>query len=93
LLFLSLAHCRPQLVVSSSSVSEVTNPEEKKTILNDFQGRSILYQSLPQQPFELIVEVESPVLVLTKPKDRNAKRREKAEKRTASELSSNKESS
>ena len=33
-------------------------------------------------PHGINIEVESPTLVLTKPKDRSAKRNEKAEKRT-----------
>ena len=46
-------------------------------------GRSILYASLPdfqgKGPFVTNVQVESPVLFLLKPKDRDAKRREKVE--------------
>jgi len=81
---------RPQvnlIIDTGFSVEEVVRPEEKQRILDEFQGRSILYESLPdfQGPHVLNVEVESPVLVLTKPLDRNAKRREKAEKRIQEE--------
>lgn len=86
---MNLGLARPQvnlIIDTGFSVEEVVRPEEKQRVLNEFQGRSILYQSLPEFqgiPREEIV-VESPVLVLTKPKDRNAKRREMAEKRTSS---------
>ena len=75
-----IVNARPQIV------EEVIGADNKAAVLNEFQGRSILYQSLPgfQAPHEFVVEVESPVLFLTKPKDRDAKRREKAEKRTQS---------
>lgn len=66
-------------------MEEVIRPEEKRQIFNEFQGRSILYKSLPDFVEGNVREeviVESPVLVLTKPKDRDAKRREKAERRT-----------
>ena len=68
---------RPQIV------QEVIGAENKAAVLSEFGGISILRQSLPdfQLPRDFNVEVESQVLVLTKPKDRDAKRREKAEKR------------
>ena len=61
-------------------------PEEKQRVLNEFQGRSILYESLPEFQGTLREEiiVESPVLVLRKPKDRDAKRKQVAERRTSS---------
>jgi len=83
-----LALARPQrnfIIDTGSSVEEVIRPEEKRQIFNEFQGRSILYKSLPDFVEGNVREeviVESPVLVLTKPKDRDAKRREKAERRT-----------
>jgi len=80
-LIFGIVNARPQIV------EEVIGADNKAAVLNDFnEGRSILYQSLPdfQAPHEFVVEVESPVLFLTKPKDRDAKRREKAEKRTQS---------
>ena len=84
-----MTESRPQVnlvIDTGSSVQEVVRPEDKQRILDNFQGRSILYQSLPEFQDSIIprqeIIVESPVLVLTKPKNRDAKRREKAEKRT-----------
>ena len=77
---LNLTHARPQ----SGSVEEVIGVDKKAAVLDEFsQGRSILYQSLPgfQEPHQFTVEVESQVLFLTKPANRDAKRKEKAEKR------------
>ena len=51
--------------------------------------RSVLYESLPGSdpnagaPYEIILEVESQPIVLTKPVDRTEKRREQAERRVA----------
>merc|ERR1712203_6309 len=79
---------RPQVnlvIDTGDSVTEVVRPEDKRRLLNEFQPISILRQSLPkfqEQENVFHVEVESTVLYLTKPKDRDAKRREKAEKRT-----------
>merc|ERR1739838_221226 len=65
---------RPQVnIVTGDSVTEVVKPIK------------ILRQSLPkfqEQENVFHVEVESAVLYLTKPKNRDAKRKEKAEKRT-----------
>ena len=79
-------------------IQEVTDDKVKEQVFKAFRavpedqvpessnGRSILYESLPdfqgKGPFVTNVQVESPVLVLFKPKDRDAKRREKAEART-----------
>merc|ERR1739848_586915 len=83
----SKVKARPQvnlLIDTGISIEEVVKPEDKQRILDEFQGKSILYQSLPsfQGEHPINIEVESPTLVLTKPKDRSAKRNEKAEKRT-----------
>jgi hypothetical protein len=86
-LFSGLTLARPQLhLQDSSSVSEVVKPEDKEAVLNNFFEKSVLYRSLPEfqndsGPYEFVVTVESALLRLTKPKDRDAKRREKAEKR------------
>ena len=75
-------------------IQEVTDDKIKEKVFKAFRavpgeeeeddnGRSILYASLPdfqgKGPFVTNVQVESPVLFLLKPKDRDAKRREKAE--------------
>merc|ERR1711881_428280 len=75
---LCLVAARPQnLVIDTGSSIQEVKPEEKEAVLNEFQGRSILYQSLPDffpPPNHVInVEVESPVLVLTRPEDRETK--------------------
>ena len=77
LISIGYSTARPQIV------REVIGAENKAAVLSEFGGISILRQSLPdfQLPQDFNVEVESQVLVLTKPKDRDAKRREKAEKR------------
>ena len=77
LISIGFSTARPQIV------REVIGAENKAAVLSEFGGISILRQSLPdfQLPQDFNVEVESQVLVLTKPKDRDAKRREKAEKR------------
>ena len=61
--------------------------QARKQILEDFSGRSVLYQSLlPLNPnFELNIEVESPVITLKRPKNVAAKRQEVAERRIAEE--------
>ena len=78
-------------------IQEVTDDKIKEKVFKAFRAvppgtenqneKSILYKSLPdfqeKGPFVTNVEVESPVLVLFKPKDRDAKRREKAEARTS----------
>ena len=81
-------------------IQEVTDNEVKEKVFKAFRAvpagetenqneRSILYKSLPDfqetGPFVTNVEVESPILVLFKPKNRDAKRREKAEARTSQE--------
>ena len=75
-------------------IQEVTDDKIKEKVFKAFRAvpgeeevnsnsRSILYASLPdfqgKGPFVTNVQVESPVLFLLKPKDRDAKRREKAE--------------
>lgn len=79
---------RPQLIVlEKANVNEVSDPEAKRELFNSFNnGRSILYQSLfPEEGQiigEIVIEVESQPLVLTRPKDPEAKRRRlQAEKR------------
>lgn len=98
LLFLVSCEARPQsdvILTPGALIQEVTDDKVKEKVFKAFgavpsgeegSGRSILYESLPDfqanGPFVTNVEVESPVLVLFKPKDRDAKRREKAEART-----------
>ena len=90
---------RPQEVVLTPGalIQEVTDDKVKEKVFKAFRAvpggeenqneRSVLYKSLPEfqekGPFVTNVEVESPVLVLFKPKNRDAKRREKAEARTS----------
>ena len=74
----------------SRNVQEVQPEARKETLLEFAQQprQSVLYQSLPgfgQVVHEIVVEVESPVLYLTKPDDVNEKRRQVAERRTAEE--------
>ena len=73
----------------SRNVQEV-EPEARKQTLEDFRGKSILYRSLfPQEEgqtaYEFVVEVESPVLVLKKPKNVALKRQQVALKRVSEE--------
>ena len=98
MLFLNGFKARPQsdvILSPGALIQEVTDNKVKEKVFKAFRavpsneegsGRSILYESLPEfqssGPFVTNVEVESPVLVLFKPKDRDAKRREKAEART-----------
>merc|ERR1712001_237897 len=73
------------IINTGSSVEEVIKPEAKELVLSEFTPIQVLRNSLPNQgsgPHALNVEVESPVLFLTKPKNRPAKRKEQAEKRT-----------
>ena len=47
----SKTNARPQevnfLIDRGSSIEEVIRPEDKKRVLDEFQGKSILYRSLP----------------------------------------------
>merc|ERR1712066_701691 len=95
----SIAAAFPQSPKKFSSVlvTEVDNvdPETKRAFGNG--ARSILYSSLPEFSLdlsnfeegdiigEIAVEVETPPLRVTKPKDPEGKLREKAEAREASE--------
>jgi len=86
LILLGQTHSAPLSVLDSRTVEEI-EPQARKQILEDFSGRSVLYQSLlPLNPnFELNIEVESPVITLKRPKNVAAKRQEVAERRIAEE--------
>ena len=81
----------PQTPIDSESVHEIQDPEAKRLIFDGFrtQGRSVLYESLGLFPQEgdvvadLVIEVESPVLQLFKPRDAGKKLKERAEARRA----------
>ena len=86
----------PQTPIDSESVVEVRDPVAKRLIFDNFrtQGRSVLYDSLPglnNFPKEgdviadIVIEVESPVLQLFKPRDAGKKLKERAEARRAEE--------
>jgi len=93
-----IARPQKVVLAPGALIQEVTDDKIKEKVFKAFRAvpgeeeevnsnsRSILYASLPdfqgKGPFVTNVQVESPVLFLLKPKDRDAKRREKAEART-----------